>query len=341
MIAALPEFRTGYPRSAPALRWGVLAPGNIATVFVMALQRHTSQHVVAVGSRSLERGTDFAERFGIPRVHVGYEDLVADPDVDVVYIASRQADHLEHGLLAIAAGKPVLIEKPFAVSSAQAATLAAAASERGVFAMEAMWTRYLPQTDILRQLLDAGALGEITGLAADHGQRMPSDSWLWSTNPGGGALLDLGIYPYSFASMVLGTPRSIAVTGSFAESGVDRQSTAVLGYDGGAEAVLSTTLAGRTPTRASITGSGGLLELDGPFFVPTRLTFSPPDFGAEGLSWSDDGEIPGHEGLCYQAAALARYVHDGLTESPVHPPHETIAVLATIDAVRERLADHD
>ena len=227
------------------------------------------------------------------------------------------------------------------MSSAQAATLAAAASERGVFAMEAMWTRYLPQTDILRQLLDAGALGEITGLAADHGQRMPSDSWLWSTNPGGGALLDLGIYPYSFASMVLGTPRSIAVTGSFAESGVDRQSTAVLGYDGGAEAVLSTTLAGRTPTRASITGSGGLLELDGPFFVPTRLTFSPPDFGAEGLSWSDDGEIPGHEGLCYQAAALARYVHDGLIESPVHPLHETIAVLATIDAVRERLADHD
>jgi len=114
-------------------------------------------------------------------------------------------------------------------------------------------------------VLDAGALGEITGLAADHGQRVPSESWLWSTKPGGGALLDLGIYPYSFASMVLGTPRSIAVTGSLAESGVDRQSTAVLGYDGGAEAVLSTTLAGRTPTRASITGSGGLLELDGPF----------------------------------------------------------------------------
>ncbi len=205
----LPATRTPDPAAAPALRWGVIGPGEIAGDFVAALQQHTRQRVVAVGSRSAERAAAFAATYGVPNVHVGYEALVADPEVDVVYIATPHSEHTANALLAIAAGKHVLIEKPVAVTADLARTIFAAAEAAGVFAMEAMWTRFLPQTDVVAQLLEDGALGPLSLATADFaGGAAPRDpsSRLLDPAQGGGALLDLGVYVAWWAQFALGTP---------------------------------------------------------------------------------------------------------------------------------------
>ena len=174
MIRTLPAPRTPDPADAPPLRWGILAPGGIANTFVEALHRFTRQRAVAVGSRSLDRAQAFADRHGIERAHTSYEQLVAD-DIDAVYIASPHSHHREHALLAIAAGKHVLVEKAFTRTASEAQDVVDAARAAGVTAVEAMWTRFLPTTDIVRQLLADGALGTLESFAADHGQWFPDD----------------------------------------------------------------------------------------------------------------------------------------------------------------------
>jgi predicted dehydrogenase len=285
----------------------------------------------------LERGAAFAQRFDIGRVHDGYAALVEDPDVDVVYVASRQPEHARLAMLSLRAGKSVLVEKPFAMTATEAESVVQVARDSGLFAMEAMWTRYLPQMDVVRQLVSGDGLGDITALSADHGQLIPRDGWRRQPESGGGALLDLGIYPFSFASMVLGKPLSMTVTGTVAVNGVDLQSITVLGYQTAANAIVSTSVLARSPMRASLMGTDGLLEVEAPFFMPSSLTLSPSGFGTPGVSWRDSSDIVGHDGLCYQAAALARFVDAGLRESPLQSLEETVQVMSTLDEVRRRL----
>ena len=262
--SSFPIARTPDPMDAPPLRWGVLAPGQIAGSFVDAMSRHTRQRLVAVGSRSLERAQAFAAAHGADRAYSSYEELVADPEVDAVYVASPHSEHRAQALLAIAAGKPVLVEKAFTRNAAEAQEVADAARSAGVLAMEAMWTRFLPQTDVIRQLLADGVLGEVITVLADHGQSFEPDPAGRMFNPAlaGGALLDLGVYPVSFASFVLGNPDRVLSTGSLTDTGVDAQVSMVL-TTGPAQAVLNTTLLAKTPTTASISGSAGRLEMSG------------------------------------------------------------------------------
>ena len=338
---ALPAPRHADPRDAPVLRWGILAPGWIASMFTGALLAHTGQQVVAVGSRDLARATAFAERFAIPRAHGSYEDLVADPAVDVVYVASPHSEHRAQALLAIAAGKHVLVEKAFTRNAAEAREVVAAARAAGVLVMEAMWTRYLPHTDVLRQLLDDGALGEVRLVTADFGTRAEPDPTHRLLDPAlaGGALLDLGIYPLAFASFVaahagLGRqPVNVQVAGSRASTGVDEQAAIQLGYAGGAQAQLFTTLLAPTARTAHVLGTDARLEVGADFFLPTSVRLVVDD---QHVEWSDN-RIRGHDGLCFQAAALARYVAAGLTESPLQPLAETVAILETADEVRRQL----
>ena len=337
-LAALPAPRHPDPHDAPALRWGVLGPGGIAADFTNALHRHTGQRVVAAGSRSAERAAAFAADHGVERSHGSYEALVADPDVDVVYIATPHSEHLEHALLAIGAGKHVLIEKPMAVTAEQARRIVAAAREAGVFAMEAMWTRYLPQTDIIRQLLEQDALGELRVVTADFGGRVPYDpaSRLWNPSLAGGALLDLGVYTVSWASFALGAPAGIVATGTLAPSGVDEQAALVLSSASGAQALLSTTLRAGTPSLATINGSAGRVETDSPFWGPSGVRVFRAD-GTLAAHWRDPYGRPHREGMSYEAAALARYIGEGRTESPLHPLAEAVDTLATIDEARRQL----
>ena len=332
------------PAAEPSLRWGVLGTGWIAEQFVAGTLRHTPQRIVAVGSRSAERSAAFAAQHGIERSHGSYSALIEDPGVEALYVGVTAEAHKGLALEAIAAGKPVLVEKPFALTAAEAAEVRDAARSAGVLAMEAMWTRYLPQSDAIRLLCEQGALGDIELVSADHGQAIAHDpaSRLLRPDLGGGALLDLGVYPLALASELLGTPVSVVAAGNVLESGVDGTVAMLLSYDGStARALLSTSISTRTPTEAVIAGTAARIELEGPFFVPTGFILAGPAFGEEPiLRWRDQSGIAMHEGLSYQATALARFAGEGRTESPLHGLDESVAILSTIEAVRAQLTPY-
>ena len=341
-MTALPATRVLDPADAPVLRWGVLGPGEIAGDFVAALQQHTRQRVVAVGSRSAERAAAFAATYAVPNVHVGYEALVADPEVDVVYIATPHSEHTANALLAISAGKHVLIEKPVAVTADLARTVFDAAAAAGVFAMEAMWTRFLPQTDVVAQLLENGALGALSLATADFaGGAAPRDpsSRLLDPAQGGGALLDLGVYVAWWSQFALGTPDAVTARGLLGPTGVDEQATLLL-QAGDAQGIGVVGFRGRTAWTASVVGAAGRVEVASPYWAASGLTLYGAD-GAVADRWDDPFGRPFRQGLCYQGAATARAIAEGRTGCPEHPAERAIAVLATLDAARHQLGYAD
>jgi predicted dehydrogenase len=337
-LTSLPDPRHPDLADAPPLRWGVLAPGGIAADFTDALHKHTTQRVVAAGSRSAERAAAFAAAHGVERSYGSYTQLVEDPEVDVVYVASPHTQHAEHALLAIAAGKSVLVEKPLAATAEDARRIERAAKAAGVFAMEAMWTRYLPQTDIIRRLLDDGALGDVRVVTADFGgnARFDPASRLFDPALGGGALLDLGVYVVSWASFAIGRPAGVIAAGTLAPTGVDEQVSLILSSLSGAQALLSTGVRAVTPSLATISGSIARVETGTPFWSASGVRFVPGG-GSPALEWTDPYGRPGREGMSYEAAALARYVTEGLTDSPLHPLVEAVQTLETIDEARRQL----
>lgn len=337
MTLALPASRIADPTDAPSLAWGILGPGRIAGDFAASLRTHTAQRLAAVGSRSAGRAEEFARTHGIPSVHESYEALVADPLVDVVYIATPHPFHAECALLAIEHGKHVVVEKPFAMNADEAEQVADAATRRGVFAMEAMWPRFLPATDVVRQVLAEGLIGEPRAFLADLGEHFAPDPAHRLYNPalGGGALLDLGVYLVSYASFVLGAPDEIAAVGSFTGTRVDAQETIVLRGPGDRHAHLYTTLEARTPTTAVITGTRGVLEIAAPFYLSPRLTLRLHAESASGET-AFPQRTP-QDGLCFEAAEAARAIAAGRTESPLMPIAETVRIARTLDGVRESL----
>jgi predicted dehydrogenase len=337
---SLPAPRFPDPSDAPTLRWGILAPGGIARSFATALRDHTAQKVVAVASRSLDRAQSFADDFDVPNAYGDYAQLVANPEVEAVYISSTHNAHLELALLAIDAGKHVLVEKPAGFSAAEAERMLDAARAKGVFLMEAMWTRYLPHTDVARQLLESGALGEIRLVTADFGVNVPFDpeSRMYDPAKAGGALLDLGVYPISFAQFALPalnqSPR-LHVAGSLSPTGSDAQVSLILEADASSHALLHVGVESRTPWSASISGTAGRIEIDAPFWSPSALTFCPND--GEPERYPGHPTISGSGGMAFEAAAFARYLAAGLDDSPLHPFSEAIATLRIIDEARRRL----
>jgi predicted dehydrogenase len=312
------------------LGWGVIGTGGIAETFAADLKLTDSGRVAAVGSRQLESADRFADRFDIPNRHASYEALVTDPAVDVVYVATPHPMHHANALLALHAGKPVLVEKPFTMNAAEAEELVVTARAQRLFLMEAMWTRFLPHIAEIRRLLTEEALGEIVTVSADHGQWFEKDRdfRLFAPELGGGALLDLGVYPVSFASMVLGAPDRIVTLIDSAFTGVDGQTSMLFGYASGAQAVLTCTLSAKSPTRAAIVGTEARIELDGDFYGPTSFTLV-----------SQTGErthfdSPHHgRGLWHQADEVARCLREGLLESPWMPLDESVSIMQTMDAV--------
>lgn len=334
---ALPEPDHAPLRGGPVLRWGVLAPGAIAGAFVSTLHANTDQRVVAVASRTPERAAEFAARHGIPGTPPSYEALVADAGVDIVYVAAPHSEHLALALLAIAAGKHVLVEKPIGLSAVQARELAAAARAAGVFAMEAMWSRFLPQATIVSQLLQDGVLGDIGLVTADFSAPFAFDPEARTFNPalGGGALLDIGVYPAWFAHFVLGAPTTVTARGTLASTGVDDQVVVTLEHGSGALAALTTSMRVLGTRGATISGTSGAIVFPGPFAAPSSFHLVSRD--ATVLEWRDPSGFVWSEGLCYQATAVARYVAEGRTESPVHSLDDSIDVLEVLDAARAQV----
>ena len=333
--AVLPPSRIPDPGQAPPIRWGVLAPGWIAGQFTHAIHRHTRSRVVAVGSTSRKRAEQFAADHGVTRSYDSYDRVVADPDVDAVYVASPHSHHHEQGLLALAAGKPVLIEKAFTQNAAQAAELVEVAEKAGLLLMEAMWARFLPHFDVIRQLLADGSLGEIQTVISDHGQSfdIPPSHRLLNPQLAGGALLDLGVYPISFTSFVLGAPDAITASATMTDTGVDGQVSAIL-RSGSAHGLVSAGQLAKTPTTATVSGTHARVEIGGDFYQPNdiRLVTRDGDVATTG-----GGPIRGHDGLAYQVAHFAGLLTDGRTGSPLLPPAESVSIMQTMDEIRRQI----
>jgi predicted dehydrogenase len=316
------------------LRWGILGPGGIADTFTKDLA--TGGHrVTAVGSRSLDSAQTFAAAHGIPNVHGSYEELVADPEVDIVYVATPHPFHAEQAILALNAGKHVLVEKAFTVNEAQAKAVVDLATEKNLVVLEAMWTRFLPHMVRIRELLAAGALGEVRGLIADHDQKISTDPThrLQDPNLGGGALLDLGIYPISFAWDVFGEPSSVYAISSPTPTGVDQNTAIVFGYPDGGKAVLHTTLDARGPSTAVIVGTEARIEIEPVWYNAVSFDLIDPD-GA--VLEHFDGTVSGR-GMQYQAAEIERIIASGELAGTVLPPAESVAIMGTLDEIRRQI----
>lgn len=332
----LPKPQLLDPASVPVLKWGVIGPGNIAETFVEATLKHTRQQITAVASRTPGRATEFAAKFGIATVHEGYEALVADSTLDAIYIASHQGDHFEHAMLAIDAGKHVLVEKPITYSPVEAEQLLAAARANGVFAMEAMWTRYLPQSSIIRQLLADGELGAPELFLASFCSDNRAIERLW-TKGGGGIIFDMGIYPIAMAQQFMGNPISIEATGRVRPDGMDEESYALLKYEGGGRAMLTMSGIASIPARASVSFENAMVEIHPQFLAPSGISLLTKDFYATGDTWMDELPVKGHEGLSYQANYFAKFVGEGLAESPYHSHADVVANIRTAAEITRQI----
>ncbi len=317
-----------------AIRWGILSTGTIATKFAEGLQFVPDAKIVAVGSRSQTTVNEFADRFDIERRHDSYEALAADADVDVIYIGTPHSFHKENTLLCLNHGKAVLCEKPFAINSAEAELMVRTAREKGVFLMEAMWSRYLPVMQRVREVLSDGVIGDVVQLTADFGFHNTIDpaNRLYDPQLGGGALLDIGIYPVSMASMVFGTPDRIQSLAYLGETGVDENAAILLGYkDSPALAVITTSMRVQSHRSAIINGTKGRIRLPEPWWKTSRFTLEIH----EGETSEIDVPIAGN-GYNYQAVEVGRCLRAGLLESDIMPLDETVAVMRTMDAIRQQ-----
>jgi predicted dehydrogenase len=313
--------------------WGILGPGGIAQAFakdLALLQGHTT---AAVGSRSLQNAQKFVATYG-GTAYGSYEELVADPSIDAIYVATPHPAHHDNVILALNAGKPVLCEKPFSVNAHEAQAMIDAAARNGVALMEAMWARFLPHYAKVREIVDSGVLGPILSIHADHGQRLADQGIARLIEPAlaGGALLDLGIYPVSFAHMILGTPAQITSTAVMTDRGVDAQTSMIFTYQEGAQAVLTTTMIEQTPCRAVVAGLNGWLEIDRTFYNPAAMRVVLND----GTTTEYPNAYKGH-GLREQAEVFAQLVRSGKLESEILTWKATVEIMTTLDTVREQI----
>lgn len=330
----IPEAETLDPDSVPSLRWGIIGPGVIANAFLKTCLENTNQKFVSVSSRTAGKAVEFAKKFSIDKTPPNYQELVQDKDIDAVYISSWQGDHFEHAMLALSAGKHVLIEKPITYSPSQAEEIFSLARRNGLLAMEAMWTRYLPQSSIIRKLLAEGELGKPELFSASFCADNRQISRLWQKG-GGGIVYDMGIYPIAMAQQFMGNPINITASGKVNADGLDEETYAVLEYEGGGRSQIISSGIATLPTTAGCSFEKAVVVIDEPFFVPSGLQLRDKELYFKAQSWRDESSIQGHEGLCYQASWFAKYVAEGRVESPVHTASDTVANIAVAHRISE------
>ncbi|MEL5991946.1 Gfo/Idh/MocA family protein [Microbacterium phosphatis] len=316
------------------LRWGILATGGIAHSFARDL-RTAGLDLVAVGSRSQASATAFAAEFDIPRAHGSYEELVADPDVDIIYVSTPHPMHAENARLALEAGKHALVEKSFTVNRAEAESLRDLAAAKGLLVMEAMWTRYLPHMIRIHEIIDAGTLGEVRALFADHTQKITDDpSHRLNALPlGGGALLDLGIYPVSFAWDILGEPTTVHAAARLGDTGADTEVATLMVHGSGALSTTVSSARGSGPNSAHIVGTAARIDIDRVWYSPTSFTVTAPD-GTVLERYETDIE---GRGMQFQALAAERFVAEGELRGRELPIDESVAIMGTLDEIRRQI----
>jgi predicted dehydrogenase len=321
-----------------AIRWGVLGTGGIARTFVRDCGA-AGVTFTAVGSRDAARATAFAAEHGIPASHGTYEELVADPTVDAVYVASPHMFHERDALLAIAAGKHVLVEKAFTINAAEAARVVDAARDAGVAVMEAMWTRFLPQNARIRALIAEGRIGTPRVVEATHHQALPTDPRHRINAPelGGGAILDLGIYPISFAVDMLGVPTDVVAAGTLSSQGVDTAMGLVLTHaavDGLVpQSMVHFALDVRSPNMATVIGTEGRIDLDSTWYTPTTYRLRDRD----GVVVEEFDGREDLSGYAHEARAFEAVIEDGSLDSPLMPAAQSVEIMRVMDEARRQV----
>jgi len=314
------------------VRWGILGTGSIAHKFAQAVKNVEGAEPVAVGSRKQETAEAFGDEFAIPHRHGSYEALVRDPDLDAIYVSTPHPFHREATVLCLKAGKHVLCEKPFAMNAGEAKEMIDVARTTKRFLMEAMWTRFLPLSAKVRELVADGTIGQVRMARADfcfRAQLNPKGR-LFAPELGGGGLLDVGCYTISYANMIFGgTPDRIASMADLGETGVDEQAALVLGYGAGRMAVLTCAVRTTTPHEALILGTDGMIRVHHPFWHGTSLTLSIP--GKEDVQMSHPYVGNGFE--C-EIAEAGRCIRAGKTESEIMPLDETLSIIKVMDRIR-------
>ncbi len=312
-------------------RWGIISTGSIANKFAQGVAQLPDATVHAVGSRTQPAADEFGDRYGIGRRYASYEALAADPDLDAIYIATPHPFHAANCITCLEAGTAVLCEKPFTINAAELEPVVALAREKQLFLMEGMWSRFMPATVRLRELLAAGVIGDVNLVDVDFGFRAPfsPEGRLFAPALGGGALLDIGIYSLSFASMVLGRPQRLVSMAQLGATGVDENAAMILGYESGALAVICTAIRTGTPQRAVVNGTLGRITLHEPWWFPQRITLEV--YGKETTVM----EVPMNgNGFNHEAAEVARCVRAGQLESDSMPLDESLELMRTMDEIR-------
>lgn len=317
----------------PPIRWGILGAGGIAATVAGDIAASLGGTLAAVGARDGARSSAFARRHGVERSYGSYRELVADPDVDVIYVATTHAQHHEHALLALNAGKPVLVEKAFTLNARQAREVVATARALRLFCMEAMWMRFNPLIREALRIADSGHIGDLVGVRADLSHRFTfcAGHRLFDIAAGGGALLDLGVYPATFAWLVLGRPDTVQAAGVLSPTGSDATAALQLSYRSGQIAQLHASAACDSPYGGLVIGTEGWIRLAAPLQRPTAITV-----------WAGDGErvardeLPGN-GYGPQLAEVERCLQAGELESPAAPLDDTVAILEILDEARRQI----
>lgn len=315
------------------IRWGVAGPGSAAVGFAKAMEFVEDGEIAAVASRSGSRAEAFARRFAVPAAYDDYLALADDPNVDAVYIATPHARHCNDTLLYVSAAKHVLCEKPFALTRGQAESMVTAAAEQGVFLMEAIWSRFLPTYQALKAVLESGDIGEPLLVAADFGMKVPTDPEhrLFDPQLGGGALLELGIYPLQLCSLVLGEPETVVAKGFTGATGVDEQVAAVLQHPNTGLGVVTAAIRASTGCSARISASHGSVDVPAYMHCPEYLTVTD----SRGVH-QVDGPL-GKGPLRFEIMEVHRCINQGLRESQEMPLRETVALAGTMDTIRKQL----
>lgn len=312
------------------LRWGYLGAGGIADIIATDFG-HAGLKIQAVATRDIARTNAFADKFNIPNRHPDYASLVADPEVDVIYISTVQTLHRDHALLAINAGKHLLLEKPFTLNSADAHEIYAAAKKNGVFVMEAMWTRFLPTMTAVFAAINSGEIGTPHYVYADHSQYLPIEKAprLWNREQGGGAHYDLGIYPVHMAIRTLGFPDSVSGKSQMTDTGVDSATAAIMHYNNGSLALINSCMTMAGTCSVAIHGTKGRIEIHGWFFEQT--TFDIFDNNHK-LLRSYEEKIQGR-GMQYQAIHVEECIAQGLQESPILTLADTVKIMEVMEQI--------
>jgi predicted dehydrogenase len=312
-------------------RWGILGTGGIASAFAGDLPLASGAVLAAVGSRHLDTAREFAAKYGFARAHGSWAELAADPEVDVIYVATPHAFHYDAAMACLAGGKAVLCEKPMTLDLASSARLALEARTRGLFLMEAMWMRCNPAIRSIVALIDEGVIGEVKAVHADFGLQGPFPATHRLRDPalGGGALLDLGVYPINLAHLVLGAPATVESWAHLTPEGVDENTGILFGYASGAMAALTCSINGLTRNAASITGTLGRIDLPPYFYMPRSYTLTLAGGSPQEFEYPFEGR-----GYQFEAAEVMRCLAAGELESPLMPQETTLEIMNLMDTVR-------